>query len=165
MAKIIVTGPESCGKTTLSQALSNHFRIPFLKEYAREYLQELGRDYSQEDLITIAKKQLEFEQDIQLLDTDLITIKIWSNYKYSSCDKWIVEQIEKQKSEKRFYLLCKPDIAWKADPLRENPTNRMELFELYKKELENLNHSYYIVEGEKRDFVVISKIVAQKFFI
>ena len=90
MAKIIVTGPESCGKTTLSQALSNHFRIPFSKEYAREYLQELGRDYSQEDLITIAKKQLEFEQDIQLLDTDLITIKIWSNYKYSSCDKWIV---------------------------------------------------------------------------
>jgi hypothetical protein len=41
----------------------------------------------------------------------------------------------------------------------------MELFELYKKELENLNHSYYIVEGEKRDFVVISKIVAKKFFI
>ena len=41
----------------------------------------------------------------------------------------------------------------------------MELFDLYKKELENLNHSYYIVEGEKRDLTAISKIVAQKFFI
>ena len=41
----------------------------------------------------------------------------------------------------------------------------MELFELYKKELENLNHSYYIVEGEKRDLAVILKIVAKKFFI
>ena len=141
MAKIIVTGPESCGKTTLSQALSNHFRIPFSKEYAREYLQELGRDYSQEDLITIAKKQLEFEQDIQLLDTDLITIKIWSNYKYGSCDKWILEQIETQKSEKRFYLLCSPDIPWQADKQRENPNNREELFEIYKQELDDLEYN------------------------
>ena len=146
MAKIIVTGPESCGKTTLSQALSNHFRIPFLKEYAREYLQELGRDYSQEDLITIAKKQLEFEQDIQLLDTDLITIKIWSNYKYGSCDKWILEQIETQKSEKRFYLLCSPDIPWQADKQRENPNNREELFEIYKQELDDLEYNYFIVK-------------------
>ena len=158
MAKIIVTGPESCGKTTLSQALSNHFRIPFLKEYAREYLQELGRDYSQEDLITIAKKQLEFEQDIQLLDTDLITIKIWSNYKYGSCDKWILEQIETQKSEKRFYLLCSPDIPWQADKQRENPNNREELFEIYKQELDDLEYNYFIVKGEERIQKSIEKI-------
>ena len=158
MAKIIVTGPESCGKTTLSQALSNHFKIPFLKEYAREYLQELGRDYSQEDLITIAKKQLEFEQDIQLLDTDLITIKIWSNYKYGSCDKWILEQIETQKSEKRFYLLCSPDIPWQADKQRENPNNREELFEIYKQELDDLEYNYFIVKGEERIQKSIEKI-------
>ena len=158
MAKIIVTGPESCGKTTLSQALSNHFRIPFSKEYAREYLQELGRDYSQEDLITIAKKQLEFEQDIQLLDTDLITIKIWSNYKYGSCDKWILEQIETQKSEKRFYLLCSPDIPWQADKQRENPNNREELFEIYKQELDDLEYNYFIVKGEERIQKSIEKI-------
>ena len=77
--------------------------------------------------------------------------------------EWIKRK--KQKSENRFYLLCSPDIPWQADKQRENPNNREELFELYKKELENLNHSYYIVEGEKRDFVVISKIVAKKFFI
>ena len=158
MAKIIVTGPESCGKTTLSQALSNHFRIPFLKEYAREYLQELGRDYSQEDLITIAKKQLEFEQDIQLLDTDLITLKIWSKYKYGSCDKWILEQIETQKSEKRFYLLCSPDIPWQADKQRENPNNREELFEIYKQELDDLEYNYFIVKGEERIQKSIEKI-------
>ena len=77
--------------------------------------------------------------------------------------EWIKRK--KQKSENRFYLLCSPDIPWQADKQRENPTNRMELFELYKKELENLNHSYYILEGEKRDLAVISKIVAKKFFI
>ena len=165
MLKIIVIGPESSGKTTLCKSLSNHFKIPFSKEYAREYLEKLGEDYSQEDLIKIAKEQLKSEQNTQLLDTDLITIKIWSHYKYGSCDKWILEQIKNQKTKKRFYLLCKPDIAWEEDPLRENSKNRMELFDLYKKELKNLSHDYYIVEGENRTIDTISKILNQKSFI
>ena len=147
MPKIIVTGPESSGKTTLCKALSEHYDLTYIKEYAREYLTDLGRDYTQEDLLKISKEQLESENNSQLLDTDLITIKIWSKYKYGSCDNWILTQIKKQKSEKRFYLLCKPDIPWKADPLRENPNNREELFELYKEELGNLGHNYFIVEG------------------
>jgi len=150
MHKIIVTGPESSGKTTLCKALSKHFNLPFSKEFAREYLDVLNRDYNQNDLLKIAKGQLKSEQNTQLLDTDLITIKIWSKYKYGSCDKWILEQIERQKSENRFYLLCKPDIPWEADPLRENPNNREDLFELYKEELGNLGHNYFVVEGENR---------------
>ena len=133
MVKIIVTGPESSGKTTLAKALSKYFKIPSSKEYAREYLKNFTKDYMQEDLLKIAKGQLASEQNTTLLDTDLITIKIWSNYKYGNCNKWILNQIRKQKSEKRFYLLCKPDIEWKADPLRENPKNRVELFKLHKK--------------------------------
>ena len=148
MHKIIVTGPESSGKTTLCKALSAHFKIPFIEEYAREFLDELGRDYKKDDLLKIAKGQLKSEENTKLLDTDLITIKIWSEYKYGICDKWIIEQIERQKSENRFYLLCTPDIPWEADPLRENPTNRNELFKIYKKELESLEHKYFIVQGE-----------------
>ena len=167
MLKIIATGPESSGKTTLCKALSEHFNIPFNKEYAREFLNNLEREYNQNDLIKIAEGQFKSEYRIQeseggnhklqttnhklsLHDTDLITIKIWSNYKYGNCDKWIIEQIEKQKTEKRIYLLCKPDIPWQADPLRENPNDREELFEIYKQELENLGLTYFIVEGENR---------------
>lgn len=120
MLKTIVTGPESSGKTTLCKALSEHFKIPFAEESAREYLHALNRDYNQKDLLEIAKGQLKAENGIQLLDTDLITLKIWSEYKYGSCDNWILTQIQKQKSEKRFYLLCKPDIPWQKDPQREN---------------------------------------------
>ena len=158
MLKTIVTGPESSGKTTLCKALSKHFNLPFSKEYAREYLEKLNSNYNQDDLLKIAKGQLQAENGIQLLDTDLITIKIWSKYKYGSCDKWILGQIEKQKSENRFYLLCKPDIPWGADSLRENPTNRNELFKIYKKEIESLGHDYFIVEGENRTENSISKI-------
>jgi len=158
MHKIILTGPESSGKTTLCKALSKHFNLPFSKEYAREYLDALNRDYNQDDLLKIAKEQLQSENGIQLLDTDLITLKIWSEYKYESCDSWILTQIEKQKSEKRFYLLCKPDIPWEVDPQRENPNDREELFEIYKKEIASLGHDYFVVEGENRTENCISKI-------
>ena len=154
MLKIIVTGPESSGKTTLCKALSKHFNLPFSKEYAREYLDALNRDYNQDDLLKIAKGQLQAENGIQLLDTDLITLKIWSEYKYGSCDKWILNQIEKQKSEKRFYLLCNPDIPWEADPQRENPNDREELFKIYKGELEKLKHNYFIVEGTEDERII-----------
>ena len=99
MLKIIVTGPESSGKTTLCKALSEHYNLPFTKEFAREYLTDLGKNYLQEDLLEIAKGQLEDEQlitnnqQISLHDTDLITLKIWSDYKYGNCTNWILEQI------------------------------------------------------------------------
>ena len=158
MLKIIVTGPESSGKTTLCKALSRHFKIPFTEEYAREYMNNLEGDYTQSHLLEIGKGQLLSEHNAQILDTDLITIKIWSKYKYGNCDKWIIEQIEKQKTEKRFYLLCKDDIPWEEDPQRENPNDRVELFEIYKQELDNLGHNYFIVEGENRIENSISKI-------
>lgn len=164
MLKVIATGPESSGKTTLCNALAEHFNITFTAEFARKFLNKLDGDYTQDDLLAIAKGQLQSEKpttnnsQISLHDTDLITIKIWSDYKYRDCDNWILEQIEKQKKEIRFYLLCKPDIPCEADPLRENPNNRDELFEIYKKDLENLGHDYYIVEGKRRLEKVIEKI-------
>ena len=158
MLKIIVTGPESSGKTTLCKALSEHFKIPYSEEFARGFLEQLGRNYKKDDLLKIAKGQLKSEENTQLLDTDLITIKIWSKYKYGSCDKWILEQIEKQKSEKRIYLLCKPDIPWQADAQRENPNDREKFFEIYKEEMESLGYDYFIVEGENRTKNSISKI-------
>jgi len=164
MLKIIVTGPESSGKTTLCKALSKHYNLPFTKEFAREYLTDLGKNYLQEDLLEIAKGQLENEQlinnnqQISLHDTDLITLKIWSDYKYGNCNNWILEQIEKQKVENRFYLLCKPDLKWDYDPLRENPTNRNELLEIYKQELENLGHKFLIIKGEDRNEQAIESL-------
>ena len=156
MSKIIVTGPESSGKTTLCKALATHFKTPFTEEFSRTYIENLDREYNQNDLVMIAEGQLKNEQlttnnkQLFLHDTDLITLKIWSEYKYGSCDKWILTQIEKQKSENRFYLLCCPDIPWQADKQRENPDNREELFEIYKQELDDLEHNYFIVEGENR---------------
>ena len=163
---IVITGPESCGKTTLAKALSKALNIGYTKEYAREYLNN-NSNYKQEDLLHIAKGQLQKERKnlnpIAIHDTDLITIKIWSEYKYNKCNPWIIEQIEQQKSKNRLYLICKPDIPWEADPLRENPSNRAELFEIYLSEIQNTKHNYFIIEGQKRIEKALSKI--QSFII
>ena len=163
--KVVLFGPESTGKSTLAKELADHFKTDFVEEYAREYLQKKNNNYLQEDLVKIAKGQLTSEKKYILLDTDLITIKVWSNYKYGSCNKWILEKIENQKSENRLYLLCKPDIEWKKDTLRENPKNRQELFEIYKNELENLKHDFFIIEGNNRIGNAISKIIEKNFVI
>ena len=164
MTKVIVTGPESSGKTTLCKQLSEKFKISFTEEFSRKYIDNLDREYLQEDLVIIAKEQLKNEQlttnnkQLSLHDTDLITLKIWSEYKYGNCNDWIISQIEQQKQEKRFYFLCSPDIPWESDPQRENPHNRDELFEIYKVELEQLGHNYFILEGQKRLENSIKKI-------
>jgi len=155
MSKIIITGPESSGKTTLSNGLQKYFNSSLVTEYSREYIKKLNSKYYYEDLLKIAKQQLKNEDKDQLskplfCDTDLITIKIWSEYKYSKCDKWILKHIEKQKKENRFYLLCKPDLEWKYDPQRENQFDRTLIFDIYKDELEYLNHQYFIIDNNDR---------------
>ena len=45
------------------------------------------------------------------------------------------------------YILCKPDFNWEKDELRENPENQNELYEIYKKELENYKFPFIEVEG------------------
>lgn len=158
---IVITGPESSGKTTLTKALAKELNMSYTEEYAREYL-NIDSSYTQKDLLHIAQGQLQKEKanlnPTAIHDTDLITIKIWSEYKYNQCNPWIIEQIELQKSENRLYLLCKPDMLWEADPLRENPSNRAELFEIYLSEIQKTKHNYFIIEGEERLQQSLSKI-------
>ncbi|MGB3587118.1 MAG: ATP-binding protein, partial [Tunicatimonas sp.] len=140
MIKIITTGPESSGKSTLAQALAGYYQVVWVPEYARDYLNKLNRPYQEEDLLKIAKGQIKREDeaakgkpDLLICDTSLMVIKIWSEYRYRRCHPWILKQIERRPLD--LYLLCTPDIPWEPDPQRENPTNRDELFLLYQQAL------------------------------
>src|SRR5436190_21605570 len=64
--KIVITGPESTGKTSLCQQLAEHFHTEWCPEYAREYLLKHGMNYSYDDLLTIAKGQVELEEKAEL---------------------------------------------------------------------------------------------------
>jgi len=162
MNKIIIIGPECSGKTTLANDLSNALNLPVIAEYARDYISEIKYKYQQSDLIKIAKEQWRKEksinQSLTIFDTDLITLKIWSEFKYKKCDPWIINKINEQKDESRLYLLCNPDIKWEFDPQRENQFDRDKIFQIYKCELQTLNHDYFIIKDQDR-LVQAKKII------
>jgi nicotinamide riboside kinase len=153
MHKIIVTGPESSGKTTLSKSLSEHLNSKLVNEFARDYLLNKNNTYNFKNLLEIAQNQYKLENKkskIIVCDTDLLTIKIWSEHKFGKCDGWILDKINAQKKEQRIYLLCKPDLKWEYDPQRENELDRDKIFNIYKKELKILGHKFCIIEGDNR---------------
>ena len=154
--KITVVGPECSGKTTLAEALMLEHRDWYVSEVAREYLNELDRPYEEADLLEIAKEQAQNEdmitgefKGLMACDTDMITIRIWSEEKYGRCDPWILEQSETRQYD--LWLLCKPDIPWKADPLRENPHDRDRLFAVYEGMLKWLEKPYVIMQGSREE--------------
>ena len=151
----VFTGPESSGKTTLAHAMSKKLNGEYLPEFAREYIQDLNRPYEKEDLLIIAKEQFRINELAKksasdlLFDTDLLTIKVWSEEKYKSCDSWILSNLN---SNKDFvYVLCKPDFPWEYDPQREHPNERERLFLRYENELKELNFDYVIAQGPLED--------------
>jgi NadR type nicotinamide-nucleotide adenylyltransferase len=142
--KIVVIGPESTGKSSLCAALAAHYGTGWVPEYAREYLQEHGMNYDYPDLMTIARGQLALEDrltaewqarmdKVQLfVDTDMYVMKVWSEYVFGRCDAWILDQIASRKYDA--YLLCRTDLPWVKDDLREYPDleSRERLFHIYR---------------------------------
>ncbi|MEI6151494.1 MAG: ATP-binding protein [Chitinophagia bacterium] len=162
LQKIVVLGPESTGKSTLSEALAKHYGVVDCKEYARQYLHENGTKYNFEDLLTIAKGQLTIEQQaIQkaeqlfieklknkiIIDTNMYVMKVWCEYVFNDCHTFILDQINKRNYD--LYLLADIDLPWSADEMREYPDEkpRQELFAIYKDILINQNTPWGIVSG------------------
>ena len=153
--KVAIVGPESTGKTTLARYLANRYNGLFVPEYAREYMENLHRPYTYEDVETIARQQIEQISNVNcqlpakktsglvFFDTELIITKVWFEHKYNKCPEWLLEALHRYPMD--VYLLCYPDIEWVPDPVRENPDIRLELFRRYETEIQALNIPYYII--------------------
>jgi nicotinamide riboside kinase len=152
MKKIVVIGPESTGKSSLTEQLANQFDCPMVEEYARSYIDQLNRPYEKEDLLEIARGQIHNEDRFQNMqapflfcDTDLRVIKIWSQVKYQDVHPWILYQIGQRKYHG--YLLTDIDLPWEPDPQREHPRYRKQLFKMYQEELEMSGIPFTIISG------------------
>lgn len=147
MFKVGIIGPESTGKSTLARYLANRYHGLRVPEYARDYMEKLHRPYTQEDVEAIARHQIEemkhLNSELVFFDTELIITKVWFLYKYGHCPEWLEQAIHDYPMD--VYLLTYPDIEWEPDPVRENPTIRLELFEQYEREVQALGIPYYII--------------------
>ena len=189
LKKIVIIGPESTGKSTLSKQLADHYNTLWCPEFAREYLLKNGMDYNYDDLLHIAKGQVALEEkyiasmvngqwsmttpnaskestntkaatDSPLtihhsplfIDTDMYVLKVWCEYVFGKCHRFILDQIIERKYD--MYLLCNTDLPWVKDELREYPDleTREKLFEMYKDCMINQTTPWVIIVGneEKR---------------
>jgi nicotinamide riboside kinase len=153
----VFTGPESSGKTTLSNLAQKKWGGPLVREVAREYLENNNTTYSFEDVIRIGVLQWESENQVALkndwywCDTDLLTIIIWTLDKFGKTDPAIEKLWKKQVNVPGIYLLCYPDIPWAFDPLRENPHDRERIFDLYLNLLHDYHLKYILIKGDQEE--------------
>lgn len=166
--RIAITGPESTGKSMLAEQLAAYYNTAWVAEYAREYLGNIGRNYVEEDILVIAKGQLNSEEaklksavNYLFCDTDMLVTKIWSDVKYGRCNPWINETMDVHRYD--LHLLCDIDLPWQYDPLREHPDQRQYLFDLYYNELKNRNYPFEVIRGTGKDRMANAIQIIDKF--
>lgn len=159
IVKVVLFGPESTGKTTLSKQLARHYNTVWVPEYAREYLQDKWNNYRKtcenSDLLPIAKGQMKLENElakkadkILICDTDLLETKVYSEEYYGG---FVNAELEKAAKASTYdlYLLTYIDTPWEKDDLRDRPEQRIEMFRAFENALIKHNRPYVLLSGNK----------------
>jgi nicotinamide riboside kinase len=151
--RIVITGPESSGKSTLAAWLAQEFHLPMATEYARIHLETFCATYDESTVIAMAKLHLIHQQrmvpldaPLGIYDTDLLNYKVWCDVAYSRCHASILRGMEQESTH--VYLVCYPDLPWVADPLREHPHQRLMLFDRHLAEIQTTDRQYIVIRGE-----------------
>ena len=152
--RIVITGPESTGKTELAKDLAEKLGAVWIPEYARTYVKNLDHPYDYDDVIHIARHQIDqedrdsanIENRILIFDTWLIITKVWLDLVFGRCPEWITDHIRSAKID--LFLVCATDLPWIADPVRENGGDkREELFQIYCDEIRSFGFNYEVITG------------------
>lgn len=83
--------------------------------------------------------------NVVITDTFLLVILIWSLHKYGKVSDVVMKLYTENPPD--FYLLCRPDLPWESDALRENEHDRERLFEMYLEHIRSSGIPYFVVEG------------------
>ena len=177
VVKVVLFGPESTGKTTLSRQLARHYNTVWAPEYAREYLQDKWNNErktcEESDLIPIAIGQMDLENSLAkkadkllICDTDLLETKVYSEEYYGGFVDPLLDKFAIQNTYD-IYFLTYIDTPWEEDDLRDRPEQREEMFNAFKNALEKYNRPYVLLKGDKETRLkkatqVIDALIAKK---
>ena len=100
--RFFLYGPESTGKTTLAKKLSAHYNVPWVPEFARDYLQKIWDEEKRicepKDLLPIAMGQMKAENEsikksnsLLICDTNLFETMVYSKYYGGFLEKYALE--------------------------------------------------------------------------
>ncbi len=159
MRRIVLTGSESTGKTTLAQALAEHYRTVWVPEYARDFVDAKGAPADASDVEAIARGQIAYEEELatkanhlMILDTDLLSTVAYSRHYSGDCPAWIEEALERRAGD--LYLLMGIDIPWVADgDHRDRGDRREEMQDLFRRELIDRRLRFLEIRGDLEERV------------
>jgi len=153
LVKIAVVGPESTGKSWVSERLARSYDTVCVPEYAREYCRDLNRQYTLQDEMNMFYGQLALERSVAPLarhgilfcDTTFLTIKVWSDHLFGHTPEPVLSELDAHLYD--HYLLMDIDLPWEDDPLRDFPDLREHFLEVWHRELQALRASYTVISG------------------
>jgi HTH-type transcriptional regulator, transcriptional repressor of NAD biosynthesis genes len=168
--RIVVTGAESTGKTTLAANLALHFNTLWLPEYGREFVDRKGERATLADMHEIAREHLRREDELAcsvnrvlICDTDATVTHILSQIYVGSCPAWITRESFERPYD--LHLVTMPDIPYEFDPLhREGERMRQTLHEQFIQELERRHHRYVLISGSLEDRVAQATAAIEPLF-
>jgi HTH-type transcriptional regulator, transcriptional repressor of NAD biosynthesis genes len=153
LKRVCVFGPESTGKSTLCEKLARHYHTVMVPEYSRTYLEQKDGDYELCDVVPVARGQRAAEfacgaraKRLLLCDTDLLTLKIWSDWLFGECDDWIEQRLDQERYD--LYLLCCADVPWEEDEVRYLPNDRENFEERCEEVLKDYDCRYRKIRGD-----------------
>lgn len=161
--RICFYGPESTGKSTMARRMAERYHTDFVPEVAREMI--TSSSFSVTDILLIGRAQTErilaktrTANRILFCDSDLITTQIYSDVYLHQIPRELIE-LEKQVTYHQHFL-CDIDVPWVADGLRDLGEHRPEMFQRFKRELENRDIPYIQLSGshEEREQRVIQYV-------
>jgi NadR type nicotinamide-nucleotide adenylyltransferase len=156
MLRVVVTGSECTGKTTLAEALAEHYSAVFVPEFVRHYVREKGTAPGYRDVEAIARGQIELEKRLaadasQLLiqDTDLLSTVVYSRHYFGRCPRWIEYAMRRRAAQ--IYLLAGIDVPWVADgDQRDRGDRREEMQQLFRQALSDRRLEFIEVCGPRQ---------------
>ena len=153
LLRVCVTGPESTGKTTLAGRLAEHYHTVWVPEASRLYAELKVEPLVLADVVPIARLHVSMADDaaplaleLLVLDTDLLSTVIYSRHYYDV----VPTEVETLERERRadLYLLCDVDVPWLPDGVRDRPTDRQSMFELFREALDSRSLPWVHIHGD-----------------
>lgn len=156
LTRIVLTGSESVGKTTMAAQLAAHFGALMVPEFVRDYAATLGRALDFRDHGPIAKGQMALEDDaiarartcgdrLLIHDTDLVSTVVYCHHYFGRCPAFIEDAaVERQAAH---YLLLDIDVPWIADGVRDREDRRDEVHALFASTLSRFDLPFTTIRG------------------
>jgi NadR type nicotinamide-nucleotide adenylyltransferase len=150
--RVVVTGSECTGKTTLSSELASAYGAECVPEFVRSFVDRVGGrpQFSDHGPIARGQKALEDEyraraKSLLFHDTDLLSTVVYCRAYFDRCPEWIQAAAVDRRAA--LYLLCDIDVPWVADGLRDRPDRREEMHALFEAVLKEADANYVVLRG------------------